>query len=345
MTYKQFIDETVEQISLLYDSAEGRALAARLLQHFCGVSSYEHIVEPYGAVAEECLPLLQNAAQQLAVARPIQYIIGYQEFLGRRFSVEEGVLIPRPETEELVRWVIEKVGKRCAVDDKTKENKCNSINDKESVINNNSREYTINGSCVEKLRIIDAACGSGSIAVSLAASLPQSQIYALDISEKALEVTRRNSEALLPDPSQVKIFRYDLLAEEDSLKYKSSALRNDFGDGEVSCGDDSALKVDVIVSNPPYVTNSEKGAMQKNVVDYEPEEALFVPDEEPLIFYKALERFASQWLKPGGAIFLEINERFGSETSAIFKEAGYTNIEIRQDIFGRERMICAHRAY
>ena len=334
MTYKWFIDETVQQLSHLYGSAEGRAMGVRLLQHFCGTSSYEHLVEPYGAIAEEYLSPLQNAVQQLAASRPIQYVIGYQEFLGRRFFVEEGVLIPRPETEELVRWVKEEVDKLCVVEGKIE--KCDSVND---------RRGEISDVFSEKLRIIDGACGSGSIAISLAALLPQSQIYAFDISEKALEVTRRNSEALLPDPSQVKIFRYDLLTEESFSNEMHFALRNDFGEGEVSCGEDSALKVDVIVSNPPYVTNSEKGVMQKNVVDYEPEEALFVPDEEPLIFYKALERFASQWLKPGGAIFLEINERFGSETSAIFKEAGYTNIEIKQDLFGKERMVMAVKCY
>jgi len=298
MTYKWFIDETESHLAHLYDGAEGRAIAVRLLQHFCGISPYEHLVEPYGVVAEEYLFLLQSAVQQLAAARPLQYVIGYQEFLGRNISVEEGVLIPRPETEELVMWVVEYL---------------NRIGGAHSQIG-------------ENISIIDAACGSGAIAVSLAASSPQSQIYAFDISEKALEITRRNCERLLSDSSQVKLFKYDLLNGRDNLV--NSNMLQIFG------------RVDVIVSNPPYVTNSEKAAMQKNVLDYEPEEALFVPDNDPLIFYKSLERFASQCLKPGGAIFLEINEQFGSEVAAIFKEAGYGDIEIRQDVFGKERMVC-----
>ena len=305
MTNKRFIDETEQQLSHLYNKTEGRAIAVRLLQHFCRMSSYEHLVEPYGVVADECLPLLQSAVQQLSAARPLQYVIGNQEFLGRSFFVEEGVLIPRPETEELVLWVIEYL---------------NRIGGAHSQVDGN-------------ISIIDAACGSGAIAISLAASSPKSRIYAFDISEKALEVTRKNCEALLSDPSQVKLFKYDLLSTESDI----SVIPNSHTNNDLQ---QISEQLDIIVSNPPYVTNTEKAAMRKNVLDYEPQEALFVPDEDPLIFYKALEHFASKYLKSGGAIFMEINERFGFETAAIFKEAGYTDVEIRQDIFGKERMVC-----
>ena len=355
MTYKWFIDETEQQLGHLYESTEGRAIAARLLQHFCGVSSYEHLVEPYGAVAEEYLSVLQNAVQQLAVARPLQYVIGCQEFLGRDFFVEEGVLIPRPETEELVLWVMEYI----------KQTEFFARSDKD-------RKRETDGACGAGLSIIDAACGSGAIAVSLAASLPGSQIYAFDLSDKALEITRRNSEALLPAPSRIRLFKYDLLGTEDSCigpeegqpasQNSPSSSKELSGGNDPLCGDrdpygkdadiicNYAVKndlrqipgqVDIIVSNPPYVTNAEKAAMRSNVLDYEPEEALFVPDDDPLIFYKALERFASKYLKPGGVIFMEINEQFGAETVAVFEEAGYTDIIVRQDIFGKDRMICA----
>ena len=284
MTYRWFIDETEHQLSHLYNGEEGRAIAARLLQHYCGIAPYEHLIEPYAEVAERYLSLLQNALQQLAAARPLQYVIGYQEFLGRNFFVSEGVLIPRSETEELVLWALEYINDRC-------------------------------------ITIIDAACGSGAIAVSIAASLPQSKVYAFDISERALEIAQKNNETLLPYSSRVTLFRNDLFHYQNI--------------GELS------EQADIIISNPPYVTNAEKESMRRNVLDFEPEEALFVPDDDPLIFYKALERFSSQHLKPGGAIFLEVNEQFGAETAAIFKKAGYTNVVVRQDIFGKDRMVMA----
>jgi protein-(glutamine-N5) methyltransferase, release factor-specific len=349
MTYKWFIDETEWQLNHLYGSAEGRAIAVRLLQHFCGTSSYEHLVEPYGAIAEEYFTPLQSAVQQLTAARPLQYIIGVQEFLGREFFVEEGVLIPRPETEELVLWVLEYVKQKgCA--EKYKSGECENSLGENSIINEG-----------QKITIIDACCGSGAIAVSLAASLPSAEIYAFDLSEKALEVTRRNCQLLLTDPSQVNTFKFDLLSIGDNkFDEKHSEIRSDSDNKDSSYGDKLAFyggtpltnnnmqqicgQADIIVSNPPYVTNSEKASMRKNVLDYEPEEALFVSDDDPLIFYKTLKRFTGQHLKPGGAIFLEVNERFGSEAAAIFKEAGYTNVETRQDIFGKDRMVMAVNA-
>ena len=302
MTYKWFIEETEQQLAHLYPKEEGRAIAVRLLQRFCGISSYEHLVEPYGAIAEEHLPALESAVLQLAAARPLQYIIGIQEFLGRDFFVEEGVLIPRPETEELVLWVMEYV-KQAGCTEKSKFG--------ESSSGNNSSQG---------LSIIDACCGSGAIAVSLAASLPQAKVYAFDISEKALEISHKNSEALLSDSSQVEFFKYDLL---------KTGIEQDI------------LTVDIIVSNPPYITEAEKNLMRKNVLDYEPEKALFVSNDNPLLFYYALEKFASKHLKSGGAIFMEINEQFGPEVAAIFSETGYIDVTIKQDIFGKDRMVCA----
>ena len=353
MTYKWFIDETEWRLNHLYGSAEGRAIAVRLLQHFCGISTYEHLVEPYGAIAEEYFAPLQSAVQQLAAARPLQYIIDCQEFLGREFFVKEGVLIPRPETEELVQWVLEYVKKKEYVKQKgcAEKNKSKEVN----------TDWLANNSSGQKITIIDACCGSGAIAVSLAASLPSAEIYAFDLSEKALEVIRRNCQLLLTDPSQVNTFKFDLLSIGDNKLYEEhSEIRSDSDNKDRSYGDKTALyvgdpltnnnmqqvygQVDIIVSNPPYVANSEKAAMRQNVVDYEPQEALFVPDDNPLIFYKTLQRFASQHLKQGGVIFLEINERFGAETAAIFKKAGYATVDIRQDIFGKDRMVMAVNA-
>jgi len=304
MVYKDYIERVVEMGGHLYGKEEGRAIAARLLQHFCGISAYEHLVEPYGAIAPEHIGELESAAQQIAAARPLQYILGYQEFLGLKISVEEGVLIPRPETEELVSWVLSQITTR-------------------------------NGQAAT-LRILDAASGSGCIAAALKANLPQAQIFACDLSPKALEVTARNLSSLhysssapgsssAPDSSSApgslstpNIFRYDLLKSPEGFPV----------------GD-----LDIIVSNPPYVKESERAQMRSNVLDYEPSEALFVPEEDPLLFYRALERLASATLKPTGAIFMEVNENLAVETAAIFEEAGYTAVEIKRDIFGKARMV------
>ncbi|PKP07464.1 MAG: peptide chain release factor N(5)-glutamine methyltransferase [Bacteroidetes bacterium HGW-Bacteroidetes-5] len=316
MVYKEFIERVVEMGGHLYGKEEGRAIAARLLQHFCGISAYEHLVEPYAAIAPEHIGELESAAQQIAAARPLQYILGYQEFLGLKISVEEGVLIPRPETEELVSWVLSQITTR-------------------------------NGQAAT-LRILDAACGSGCIAAALKCNLPQSQIFACDLSPKALEVTARNLSSLHNHSS----------ALESSFAYESSSAPNHLSALEYSSTPEklSAQNVfsydllkspegfpvgdlDIIVSNPPYVKESERAQMRSNVLDYEPLEALFVPEEDPLLFYRALERLASATLKPTGAIFMEVNENLAVETAAIFEEAGYTAVEIKRDIFGKARMV------
>ena len=350
MTYKWFIEETERQLTHLYPTQEGRAIAVKLLQHFCGISPYEHLVEPYGAIATEHLPALENAVLQLAAARPLQYVIGAQEFLGREFFVEEGVLIPRPETEELVLWVLEYV-KQMNYAEKSKIGMNNigregddSIGEYE--LSSDERNVKNEDGESQRVSIIDACCGSGAIAVSLAASLPSAKVFAFDISEKAIEVTHRNCNALLPDPSQVKVFKFDLLNIDDNKtdekrnSLQSNSLYEERGSASSNIFQTPGQS-DIIVSNPPYVTNSEKAAMRKNVLDYEPEEALFVPDDDPLIFYRALERFATQYLRPGGSLFLEINERLGSEVVAIFGEAGYSQVTIKQDIFAKERMVYA----
>jgi len=289
----------------LYGKEEGRAIAVRLLQHFCGISAYEHLVEPYGAIAPEILGELESAAQQIAAARPLQYIIGYQEFLGLKIYVEEGVLIPRPETEELVTLVINQIATRPS-----------------------QSAYPAG------LRILDAACGSGCIATALKLHLPESQIFACDLSPKALQVTTRNlaslpNSASLPNPASLPnsaslpnqhIFSYDLLKSPEGFPLK---------------------ELDIIVSNPPYVMQRESSQMRANVLDYEPYEALFVSDDDPLTFYRALEKLASATLRPGGAIFMEINENLPLETAAIFEKAGYTTVELKRDLFGKHRFCTA----
>ncbi|MEP3836676.1 MAG: peptide chain release factor N(5)-glutamine methyltransferase [Algibacter sp.] len=210
--------------------------------------------------------------------KPIQYIIGETEFYGLTFKVNEHVLIPRPETEELVECVIKQT-------------------------DNNS---TIN--------ILDIGTGSGCIAISLAKNLELVKVYALDISEDALVVARRNAE----------------LNGVDVTFFKANILNTDVIED---------LKFDVIVSNPPYVREKEKLQMKPNVLEHEPHLALFVKDENPLLFYKAITDFAKVNLKEKGKLYFEINEYLGQSMIALLNDNNFKNIELKQDIFKKDRMI------
>lgn len=319
MVYKEFINRTEEELEKVYPREEGRAIAVRLLQHFCGLSSYEHIVEPFGEIPDEKLSLLTSAAGQLAAARPLQYVLGFEEFCGHKFFVKEGVLIPRPETEELVRWVVEEIS-----------GMINTSNPHLLQPNEASRpERSMQTLHHDKsVKILDAACGSGCIGISLACGLPGSEVFMCDISKEALEVSAININSFgtkTPIQHSVlpKLFYGDLLAGPSVQAFIGHS------------------SLDVLISNPPYIRESERALMHKNVLDYEPSLALFVPDNNPLIFYEALANWGVELLRPGGLLFLEINESLGKETIEMLASHGYSNILLRRDINGRERMVRA----
>ena len=292
MNYRAFIEETVNELGRLYEPPEGRALAVRLLQHYCTKSPYEHLTEPSTLISPDKFLLLKDAVKQLAMARPIQYVLGRQLFLGREFFIEEGVLIPRPETEELVLWACSHIKAGLTIVDEAPE--------------------------TGALTIVDAACGSGITGISLAASFPESIVYAFDISDKAIEVTKRNTHLFLPHNNLIS-FNYDLLSDAfEQLPFN---------------------RADIIVSNPPYVTESDKKKMHRNVLEHEPPEALFVPDSDPLIFYKALKRLSDHLLIPDGLLFMEINEQFEAEVVSLFNDNYYAEIETKRDLFDKPRMV------
>lgn len=297
MTYSEFINRSKERLGSLYSREEATAMAARLLQFYCKISPYEHLVEPFGVINSQWEIKLNNALDELSAGRPLQYILGFEEFCRLNIVVKEGVLIPRPETEELVYWVAEF-----------------------------AKSYSKNKSCTGEgcLKILDAACGSGCIAAALGALLPQSHIFACDLSNPALEIADINLKG------RGNIFNYNLLGEDRECGADIDLLLKETGG-----------MLDIIVSNPPYVTDSERALMRKNVLEYEPHMALFVSNETPLIFYEALERVAKGALVKGGAIFMEINERFGNETLNIFNSGYFSHREIRRDIFGKDRMVMA----
>ena len=223
---------------------------------------------------------LGHMITELKAARPIQYVLGYGYFCDLRLQLREGVLIPRPETEELVRWVVS----------------------------------TFKGT--REGRILDIGTGSGCIAIALKSFLPGFDVSALDCSSEALAIAESNA---LENHCDISFRQCDILQQtpEDTF--------------------------DCIVSNPPYVRLSEKPFMRRNVLDYEPESALFVTDDDPLLFYRTIATQALGLLPAGGYLFFEINENLGKETTDLLSGLEYTHIELRQDIFDRDRMIKAVR--
>lgn len=224
---------------------------------------------------------IDKVVEELKKSRPVQYIFNEARFHGHDFYVDGSVLIPRPETEELVDIIVDE----------------NELSD---------------------LSVLDAGTGSGCIAISLALALKFPEVTAVDISEKALEVARRNAAAL--NARSINFVCRDML------------------DMPVEVG-----KYDIIVSNPPYIAESEKAGMDRNVLDYEPSGALFVPDDDPLRFYKALSRFGADALKSGGRLYFEINSRFPAEIKKMLDADGYVDVELLRDMQGLWRFARAHK--
>lgn len=319
MFYKEFIENGGIKLEPLYGRQEGRAIALRLLQHCCGLGSYDHIIDPFGIISENNITALESGMTELVAARPLQYVLGFAEFYGRKFMVEEGVLIPRPETEELVGWILEEMGIRQQATE---------------------RKYATDNKQWERdksvVKILDAACGSGCIGITLAAeiagsgSLIGSEIFALDLSAKALEVTAKNASRLMTETT------FFIPQSHNSFlhPYKADILA-----GPLSQNIIDSHSLDIIVSNPPYVKEQERALMHRNVLDFEPPEALFVSDDDPLVFYKALVDWGLKLLRTGGSIYFEINEAYGNEMVDLLSSAGYTDIVLRKDINGKDRMV------
>lgn len=246
--------------------------------------------------SEEQIKKLEDILDQLKTGKPVQYILGTTEFYGLPFKVNPAVLIPRPETEELVEWALASVGSgQLAV---------------------GSKKFAVGGSQLAALHILDIGTGSGCIAISLKKNLPGANVSAIDISPEALATAKENAEL---NEVNVNFIEADILNNSEIETPNS----------------------EIIISNPPYVTLHDKTQMHSNVTDFEPHTALFVPENDPLIFYKAIAEFAVKNLAPGGLLFFEINESYGAETVELLKDKGFVNIELRKDMSGRDRMIRA----
>ena len=274
------------QLEPIYGSDEANALIMILLEHYFNIDRVRIALEPELRLSESEMLTLHFAVKELLKNHPIQYVLGETEFCGLRFFVDENVLIPRPETQEIVENIVTSTRTRHATS--------------------------------QQLSILDIGTGSGCIAISLAKLIPNSDVTAVDVSEKALEVARKNADA---NGVNVHFVHDDILQPTIA-----ELIDNQF---------------DIIVSNPPYVCESEKSEMRANVLEHEPSSALFVPDSDPLIFYRKILEFVQKALKPDGQIWFEINEKFGKETSELCREMGFQNVEIIKDFRGKERVVRA----
>ena len=296
MLLADFLKQGVAALEPLYPTAEARSIVLMLCEELIGTKSYTHIVEPQYEIDKKCVQPLAEALLRLQSGEPIQYVTGKCEFCGRTFRVNSDVLIPRPETELLVREAIK-------IADRTK------------------RMRIPYGKTAEPVRVLDLCTGSGNIAWSLALSVPGARVVGVDISEKALEVARSqdfSSELKAAGALAPTFVAADILDTEQPFNYG---------------------QFDLILSNPPYIMEKEKPQLRRNVLDYEPETALFVPDDDPLLYYKAIARWSDRFLSPEGKGLTEINESLGNETRDVFAGIGFSQAELVKDFYDKNRFV------
>ena len=282
--YRGFVADVAQVLLPLYEAEEARSIAKRVLSDIVGVTTTEMALYPDREISHEYMERIEIAVERLSKGEPLQYVAGFEEFCGERFEVGEGVLIPRPETEELVEIIL--------------------------------KQTKIQGD--NKIKIVDLACGSGCIGISLANRLTNSQLVSVDLSEKALEYTQRNAEKILGG-KDVKVIKMDLLDEKRDESEITGA--------------------DIIVSNPPYIMEMEKQQMRPNVLNFEPHLALFVSDDDPLLFYRAIAKSSKERLNKGGRLYFEINEALGKEMVELMEISGYQKVILYKDFRGKERFV------
>ena len=277
MNIREYRTFFLETLSKVYDAAEAESLFYICLEELKGWKKVDLAMNNNAELDRVELVKWNEVLTQLEQERPIQYIFGNAHFYGLEFFVDENTLIPRPETEELVEWIInENKGKK-------------------------------------DIKILDIGTGSGCIAITLAKNLPQAKLYAIDVSKDALAKARGN------------------------------AVRNEvnvtFIEKDILMADSLPESFDVIVSNPPYVRNLEKQEIKNNVLQYEPHLALFVDDNDPLLFYRKIAKLGNGTLAVNGKIYFEINQYLGSQTVSMLEEEGYKNVILKKDMYGNDRMV------
>ncbi len=281
---QQFTSTLKEKLGALYDLQELRTLGEMIIEHLTQMGRTQQLLARHEVLSEEVHSRASAIIDRLALHEPIAYIIGETYFHGLPFRVNEHVLIPRPETSELI----------------------------ELILSEHAQTHT------HPLQVLDIGTGSGCIPITLKHKCPAWQVSAIDISEGALQVAHENARR---NNTEVSFRQCDILQCE--------------GTGRATW--------DIIVSNPPYICDAEKADMQPNVLDYEPHTALFVPDNDPLLFYEAIAEYAKKELKKGGMLFFEINRAYGKETLLMIQNKGFNKVTLVQDISKNDRFIVATR--
>lgn len=280
MRIKQYRTQFIKELSPFYDAYEAESFFYLILEDKHKLRQIDLALNHELTFSESDFVVWDSLLKELKKEIPIQYLLGKTHFYGLDFEVNENVLIPRPETEELVEWIINENSKV----DRTK-----------------------------KIKILDIGTGSGCIAISLAKNIPNAEVYAIDVSRKAIETAKKNA---ANNKVEVNFILQNILETE--------VLKCNF---------------DIIVSNPPYVRNLEKQEIKKNVLDYEPHLALFVEDNDALIFYRKIAELAQKNLLENGQLYFEINQYLGKETKELLETLGFKNIDLRKDIYDNDRMI------
>lgn len=284
MTLKEYRNIFNTTLSELYPKTEIDTFLGLLIEEYLGLNRVDLVIKADFKIDESKLIILNKVLKRLQKEEPIQYIIGHTEFFGYPLIVNQNTLIPRPETEELVAWIIDEV--------------------------KNNSNYSN-----KQISILDIGTGTGCIPISLAKELNNAVISAIDVSEKALEIAKKNA---IENQVNINFITKDIL--------QTTNLNTQF---------------DIIISNPPYVRNLEKKEINNNVLENEPHLALFVEDNNALIFYDKIADLAKNHLNKNGCLFFEINQYLGQETSTLLKSKAFKNIELRKDIFKNDRMLKA----
>lgn len=279
MTIQSAFAGMMEAIRPLYDAREASNIAHLVMEHVTGLGKLDRIIHKDGDLPPAQEALYQQALQSLLEHRPVQHITGKSWFYGMELTVSEQVLIPRPETEELVEWIL------------------------------------LDHPSQPAWRLLDIGTGSGCIPIALKKQWPAADIWAMDVSTAALAVATRNAGI---QHTPLRFLHQDVLSPDASQVLPS---------------------LNIIVSNPPYIRESERAGMQQQVEAFEPGIALFVPDNDALLFYRRIAALAKEKLEPGGKLYFEINEALGKEVVALLVKEGFGDVQLKQDMFGKDRMV------
>ena len=309
-----------DELKSTYENDEVETFIAYCFDEFLNLKRADIFLNGSTTITESELLKFNFAIKDLKQHKPIQYILGKADFYGLKFIVNQHVLIPRPETEELVDLIVKEnqVSNTKSQEPRAKNQEPSQlITHNSELITPNSHLTSSISHLTSHISILDIGTGSGCIPIALKKNIPSANVYAMDISEDALKVAKQN--AVLTNIN-VDFFQFDILSPNAPLPFAD-------------------LKFDIIVSNPPYIRFSEKEQMQKNVLDYEPHLALFVNDNDPLLFYKAIADFAIKHLKNQGILFYEINEVLGVETGEMLSNKGFENVILLKDLNNKNRIL------